>query len=156
MNTVNIDISTFPSSSTIMIGKQGENNATQVVFDLSSFVDTFGDGSATLVFQRGPDTVPYLVPAVHTGNSLVWTVSDTDTQYHGLGHAEVRWTVDNVLAKSVVFRTMCSKAITGDDPMPPEMEQWYDAMIEYIDNLYSFEDTGDGNVVISKITDSDG
>ena len=156
MRTINIDVSSFPSSSTIMIGKQGENNATQIVFDLSSFVDLFGDGSATLVFHRGPDAAPYLVPAVHTGRSLVWTVTDTDTQYDGLGAAEVRWTVNDVLAKSAVFRTMCNESITGNDPMPPAMQSWYDAMIDYINDLYSFEDTGDGNVVISKITDSDG
>lgn len=61
------------------LGRQGENLARQVVFDLSAWEAEYGPGTAELIHQRPGDTSPYPVAAVREGSTLVWTLTATDT-----------------------------------------------------------------------------
>lgn len=134
------------SSSLIDIGRQGEKGARQIVFDLSWLVETYGDGTAALLHQRSQDGLPYQVDAVQDGTTLTWTVTDTDTAYMGYGKAEIRWTVGDVLAKTVIYKTRVAESITGDVTVPDKYQSWYDAMIDAV--------TSDiGGIVDEKIAD---
>jgi len=114
------------------IGRQGEREARQVVFDLSWMVENFGDGTAALLHQRSQDGLPYQVDAVQDGNTLTWTVTDIDTAYVGYGKAEIRWTVGDALAKTVIYKTRVAESITGDTEIPDPYQSWYDAMVEAV------------------------
>lgn len=116
----------------IPIGRQGEKGARQIVFDLSWMVERFGDGSAVLMHQRSQDGLPYQVDAVQDGETLTWTVTDTDTAYVGYGKAEIRWTVGDALAKTVIYKTRVAESITGDTEIPDPYQSWYDAMVETV------------------------
>lgn len=120
------------SSSLIDIGRQGETEARQVVFDLSWMAENFGDGTAVLMHQRSQDGLPYAVSAAQDGNTLTWTVTDIDTAYTGYGKAEIRWTVGDALAKTVIYKTRVSESITGDTEIPDPYQSWYDAMVETV------------------------
>lgn len=120
------------SSSLIDIGRQGETLARQVVFDLPWLVETYGDGTAALLHQRSQDGLPYQVAAAQNGETLTWTVTDTDTAYAGYGKAEIRWTVGDTLAKTVIYKTRVAESITGDTEIPDPYQSWYDAMVETI------------------------
>ena len=39
----------------LIIGRQGENNATKIVFDLSALIKLYGTGTAQLLAQRSRD-----------------------------------------------------------------------------------------------------
>ena len=111
----------------ITIGRQLENNYRQFIFDCSSF----GGVSATLVHQRSEDVAPY---NVSTGtDKVVWTVSNTDTAYPGYGQAELRITLSDGLAKSIIFQTLVIESITAQETIPAVLQSWYDAMIQWID-----------------------
>ena len=114
------------------IGRQGEREARQIVFDLSWMAENFGDGTAALLHQRSQDGLPYQVDAVQDGNTLTWTVTDTDTAFVGYGKAEIRWTVGDVLAKTVIYKTRVAESITGDVTVPDPYQSWYDAMVETV------------------------
>lgn len=120
-------------SALIDIGRQGEHGVRQVWFDLSYLIENFGDGTALLVNQRPMDSAPYMVTTEQNGNTLVWTIGETDTAYEGFGKLEIRWTVNNDLAKTVVYRTMTAKSLTGDSQVPDPYQSWYDELIDYID-----------------------
>lgn len=120
------------SSSLIDIGRQGEREARQVVFDLSWMAENFGDGTAALLHQRSQDGLPYQVDAVQDGNTLTWTVTDTDTAFVGYGKAEIRWMVGEALAKTVTYKTRVAESITGDTEIPDPYQSWYDAMVEAV------------------------
>lgn len=117
----------------ILLGRQCENEARQVQFDLSWLIGEYGSGTATLVHQRNKDTAPYICTATQTGNTLTWTLDNQDTAYDGWGKAELRWTVGDVLAKTLIYKTMVIRSITADTTIPEPLESWYDQMIEYID-----------------------
>ena len=116
------------------LGRQMENGVRQIIFDLSGLIEDYGDGTAELVHQRGKDLAPYLISAQRDGNSLTWTVSDTDTAFAGDGQAEIRWRVDDALAKTVILRTYVNHSITADTVIPDALQSYFDALVEYIDD----------------------
>ena len=115
--------------SIIDLGRQGENLATQVIYDLSDWIAEYGDGTAELIHKRVGDLQPYPVAAVRDGNTLIWTVTSTDTAVAtkppiGYGKCEMRWYVGDVLAKSKTWKTLVSQAMdTPSETAPPDHDQ---------------------------------
>ena len=132
---INVSISTAESGTKkIKLGRQGENEVRQIVFDLKYMVEHFGDGLATLIFQRNGDIAPYIISTTRSGNSLTWLVNSTDTAKAGPGRAEIRWYVQGALAKTVIFSTETTESISADTEIPDEFQSWYDAMVEYVNS----------------------
>lgn len=123
---------TTDSGALLPLGRQGEHGVRQVWFDLSYLIENFGEGTAMLVCQRNKDLAPYIVSATQTGNRLEWTIDETDTAYEGFGKAEIRWTVDDDLAKTVIYKTNVMKSLTAQTEIPEPLESWYEALLEQI------------------------
>lgn len=117
----------------ILLGRQCENEARQIEFDLSWLIDEYGSGTAVLVHQRNKDVAPYICTTTQSDNILTWTLDNQDTVYDGWGQAELRWSVGDVLAKTLIYKTMVIRSITADTTIPEPLESWYDEMIDYID-----------------------
>lgn len=130
MKTINITIG--DNVSRIDIGIRGENDATEVVFDLSSLISTYGQGAAVLMAKRSMDTNPYPCTNVtQEGGTLTWVVTDLDTAYPGHGYVELAWYVDSVLAKTIVYMTFCNADIGMASQTPPDpYESWVDTLTE--------------------------
>lgn len=120
-----------PRDDEIIIGIQMENNHRQFVFDCSVFDEEVS--SVMLVHQRSKDEAPYIA-ATSSTDTLVWTVTNTDTTYSGYGKAELRVSFANGLAKSETYITRVLESITGDTVIPGPLQSWYDALIDYIDD----------------------
>lgn len=120
----------------IQLGHRGENEARQIIFDLADYISTYGPGTARLLHQRPGDPAPYIVPAVQDEATLTWTVTDEDNAAPGTGSAELQWMVNNVLAKSDLWRTKTKAALDDGATAPPTgAEGWYQQLIAYIDSL---------------------
>ena len=133
MVTVNIVVTDDAVQPEIYLGRQGEKQAREIVFDLSALREKYGAGTATLYHQRSKDPAPYLI-AETTGTTMTWTVSETDTVYAGIGYCEFRYTFGTEgLSKSTMFATNVKASLSGDVIIPPAMQAWYDALIDYID-----------------------
>lgn len=118
----------------LMLGRCGENKARQIRFDVERLVETYGEGVATLVHERPKDVAPYIVPIEQAGNEVIWTITGGDTTYPGTGRCEIRWTVGDVLAKTITYRTEILHSITGDTVIPEPLQSWYDQMITYLND----------------------
>ena len=132
MQTKTFYASCMKQDETVALGRQMEDNYRAITFDLSGFgleIDR-----AMIVHQRKADAAPYVVTSVTGGNSITWTVTNTDTAYSGRGEAEIRIEFTNGLAKSVIFQTVVIRSITADTEIPAALQSWYDAMIDYIDD----------------------
>ena len=117
------------STPNIIIGRRGTYETEQVVFDVSWLIDTYGAGSAVLMVHRPTDQTAYPVEAVLDGNTLTWTVSETDTQYRGHGECEIFWYVNGGLAKSCI----CCVTILRDigettETAPDPYETWVETL----------------------------
>ena len=133
MVTVNITVTDEAVQPEIYLGRQGEKQAREIVFDLSALREKYGAGTATLYHQRSKDPAPYLI-AETTGTTMTWTVSETDTVYAGIGYCEFRYTFGaEGLSKSTMFATNVKASLSGDVIIPAALQAWYDALIDYID-----------------------
>ena len=133
MVTVNITVTDEAVQPEIYLGRQGEKQAREIVFDLSALREKYGTGTATLYHQRSKDPAPYLI-AETTGTTMTWTVSETDTVYAGIGYCEFRYTFGTEgLSKSTMFATNVKASLSGDVIIPAALQAWYDALIDYID-----------------------
>lgn len=129
MKTINIVVGQTPQSYGIVIGRRGENEATQLVFDVSSLISTYGSGTAVLMAKRPTDISAYPVTVTQDGATVTWTVTDADTAYKGRGECELFWYVGDVLAKSVVYRTTIGKDIGTTTEEPPDAyESWVETL----------------------------
>lgn len=125
-----VRLSAADQSGRIVLGRRGENGMTQIVFDVSPFIGTFGQGTAQLAATLPGSDTPYPVAAVREGDAVVWTVSNADTQAKGRGECELFWFVGGALAKSAVFTTVIVRDIgdVGEDP-PEPCETWVEQVL---------------------------
>lgn len=109
---------------TFRIAYQGENKRQQVRFDLADIMGEFPGGTAVLAVLRNGDADP--VPAAETamdGTSLIWTVTAWECAVEGFVYAQVTYAVDQVVAKTRIWRfdVKNSLVVSGAEP-----EEWAD------------------------------
>ena len=119
------------TGSILPLGKQGENLAKQIQFDLSRWISNFGPGTVQLLHQRSGDEAPYPVAVEQEGNLAVWTVTSADTAAAGTGRAELQYYVGDALAKSETWMTKVLPALGDASETPPEAQQgWVDQVVQ--------------------------
>lgn len=127
MKTINITVG--QSVYGIPIGRRGENEATQVVFDISYLIELYGSGTVVLMAKRPNDTSAYPVAVEQDGATVTWIVSDTDTAVRGGGKCELFYYVGETLAKSVVYCTNIGRDIGDTTEEPPDAyETWVETL----------------------------
>ena len=117
---------------TLALGRQGENLARQVVFDVRDLESLYGPGDVEVIYQRPGDAQPYPLAVQRDGTLVTWDVTATDTEMSdGYGKCELRYYVGETLAKSKIWRTWVEPAMdTPSETAPPEPEQgWVDQII---------------------------
>ena len=117
------------STPNIIIGRRSTYETQQVIFDVSWLIQTYGEGTAELLIKRPKDASAYPVVATLDGNTLTWTVSETDTQDKGHGECEIYWYVNGGLAKSCICGITILRDI-GDttETAPDPYETWVDEL----------------------------
>lgn len=115
----------------ICIGYEGEHLARQVCFDISEWFDTYGAGSAELIYRRPGDENAYPVAAECTEKMVVWTVTATDTAQAGLfGQAELRYYVGETLVKSATsYVTVLDAMGVPAEPPGEPAQAWLDEVL---------------------------
>lgn len=118
---------------TLSLGRQGENIARKVVFDVRDLESLYGPGDVEVIYQRPGDAQPYPLAVQMDGTLVTWDVTATDTEMSdGYGKCELRYYVGETLAKSKTWLTWVEPALpTPSETAPPEQEQgWVDKVIE--------------------------
>lgn len=117
----------------LQLGRQGENNARQIVFDITDWKAEFGtDGTVALLAQRPGETEPYPVDIVVSGSAVTWLVSAADTAKAGIyGQAELQYRIGDVVVKSAIWRTFIADSLGTPSPTPPDPQQaWVDQVLD--------------------------
>lgn len=164
-------IDVYVKGLSIDIGRQGENLARNIYFDLSELINTYGEGTATLVHMRPSDKAPYVCTVTRSDTFLIWAPTSTDTAYAGSGKCELRWVVGETLAKSIIYTTQIAASIVAGETMPDQYQSWYEQLLaqiqEYtiatqridalnarVDSFVALEDgstTGDAELIDARI-----
>lgn len=114
----------------IPLGRQGENEVTTVLFDVSGWADEYGDGEFTLLHERCMDTAPYECPITIEDYVISWVIRNVDTAYPYSGRAQLIYVVNDYVAKSVIYKTFTIKSIDGDPVFPDPYDDWLRQMHE--------------------------
>lgn len=126
MNTVIVE-----NCKTLFIGRRGENEVTEVLFDFSEWQEQFGAGVIDLYVKRNLDIDAYPVVLSVDGTVATWLVTAADTDVVGNGKIEYVYTVNEKIAKSAVFQFFVGDDIGESSPEPPEHYQsWLEQLTE--------------------------
>lgn len=101
-------------SGMLLLGRQGENNATMVQFPIKSLLDQYGEITFKLAVKRPGETIPYAVKAeTDEDGYATWTISSYDTAMHGVGRCELQCFDENgTVVKSDIWVTQITESIT--------------------------------------------
>lgn len=126
-----MDVYRVKTASILPLGKQGENLARKIQFDISRWISTFGPGTVQLLHQRSGDEAPYPVAVEQDGTLAIWKVSSADTASAGTGRTELQYYVGDALAKSETWMTKVLPALGDASETPPEAQQgWVDQVLQ--------------------------
>ena len=115
----------------LVLGRQSENNRTQVVFDYSDMAAEFPGGLATIVARRPNDTSAHIVDGiVHEGTVAKWTVSDYELAQDGTGKVQLIYSVSNAVAKTKNWTTEIGESLTAVEGTPPEWMDMFNKLIQ--------------------------
>ena len=124
----------------IKLGKQGEFNATCVLFDKREWVNLFGEGTFSLIHQRNGDQQPYPC-AIEVEDGVVrWTVAEADVGVAGRGRVEVAYLAYDSQVKSETYTTYTAPSMMTPGTEVPEVYcSWWDDLVlkEYIIEDYA-------------------
>lgn len=124
----------------ILLGRCGENLARTVEIDVSEYLREYPGAVVTLLHRRHGESGIYPVAAELRDGCLVWQPTSADTAIVGDGEAEVRVTVDGVLAKSKILSTVVDKSLTGQETDAPEPGMdWVDKITNAIGNAQNMK-----------------
>ena len=119
---------TYPDPFTI--GRQRENEVTQVRFDVSEWVRTYGLGTLALSVQRRRDMRPYPVPIAIVDGAATWTISNTDTAQEGHIKAQLTYMVGTKIKKSKVYTLTVKASLPEDGRAPDGYTTWLETLQE--------------------------
>ena len=143
MSRISVDVSSARIP-VLQVGYQGENEVTDVLFDISSWITEFGEGVAQLRVKRpgNSEDESYVLSLIITDEKAVWTVSETDTANKGNGKVQLSYLVGNIVKKAVIYPYKVGKSIVGaDNPVDP-----FDSWIER-SKAWAIGETLDGDDV---------
>lgn len=124
----------------ILLGRCGENLARTVEIDVSEYLVEYPGAVVTLLHRRHGESGIYPVAAELRDGCLVWQPTSADTAIVGDGEAEVRVTVDGVLAKSKILSTVVDKSLTGQETDAPEPGMdWVDKITTAIGSVQNMK-----------------
>lgn len=118
---------------TLLLGRQGENEVTEIVFTIPA--DLIGC-EWLLNHRRAMDKEPYPIPLEKRDNALIWTVTSGDTDIPGRGYAELTCYGSNgEILKSQLYATTVIKALTSGGEVPDPVQPWYESLLKRIDSV---------------------
>ena len=124
-----IEIKAVPGK-LIMLGKQGENLAREVIFDVSGVRAEFGDGAFRLSAKRPGEAYAYPATVTETGDTVVWALTGADTQNAGRGQCELAYYAGETRLKTWTYDTAVAKSLTGSPETDP-----YDEFLDEVNRL---------------------
>lgn len=114
------------------IGRVAENEVTQIDFDLTSYIEEYGEGGgAVLTVQRFGDSDPYLIPMIITDGIASWYISDADTAVSGRGACQLTYTVGDKVKKTAIYPFSCGESLEPTGEAPDPFDSWLETLAEY-------------------------
>lgn len=115
----------------IPLGRQGENEVETVQFNVSGWADVYGDGTFTLLHQRCCDGDGFNreITMSDDGQYVLWLITSTDVAAAGRGRLQLTYTVNDAVAKSVIYSTHVVGSLNASEDVPMPWKPWVDQVL---------------------------
>lgn len=107
------------SGEVIGLGREGENLARKITFDISDWIEKYGSGNVYLIAERFGDAGPYPVSVTVSEGTAEWEITNSDVGRHGYGKCELRYMVNDILVKSETWITYTDETLGDATEEPP-------------------------------------
>lgn len=142
------------SGVTIHIGRAGENYATEVYFDITSWVNDFPNGTPTLVVQQngatymqtshveyGPKTADGKFSSVY----VIWDTTKSNNATAGMGKCQLFYAQKDAsvtngerIVKSAIYDIIVTNSLgDGEDEPPAAYKSWVDDITQRANDIVS-------------------
>lgn len=119
-----ISIIALPTTVNV-IGRLGENEHRQVLFDITEYLSEYPDATFTLLYMLPGANAAYPVVSISTDDKyLYWTITNSELTQEGLGKCELIVMTGDVVAKSIIYMTKVETALDGSGIAPDPWESW--------------------------------
>ena len=103
----------------IPLGRQGENEAQVIIFNVNGWSELYGEGAYYVLHKRNGDSAAYPCNITVEDGKVKWTVESADTAKVGIGTAQLTYVVDGVIAESETYTTLVTESLNEvPDPTP--------------------------------------
>ena len=100
------------------IGRVGENDSREIVFDCADALTQFPGASIVCVIKRACDTKPYSAPLTEDGYSRILPLSAVENAVAGQIMIELRAVSNDTILKSAMFSGRISESLQGEGDRP--------------------------------------
>lgn len=140
----------------VNLGRQGENLARAVAFDISTWQASWPDAVFSLIAIRPGETLPYVAVTHVDGHTLVWPLTSADTAIAGRGQLELRAMCGERLLKSATASTVIAESLTGESSDPPEPSvDWVNTVLQAATDAKDSADKAAATLADVKVTAED-
>ncbi len=133
MNCNQAMLSVLDRDGSVYVGVWDTNNIASASFDVSPWINAFGDGSIMVIVQRPGERIPYIAANVAVSAGVAtWTFDEVDTAIEGIGACSVIFLQgDERRGRTVPFTTYVAPTIGPAAEEPPEpLQRWYDDIMQ--------------------------
>ncbi len=117
----------------LQIGVQGENDATPIEIDMTSWVEKYPDATFHILFKPyNSNTIsPMLTEYDADTKVLTWTPTSGATAVVGVGYTEVRaQDSEGLIKKTRIIPTSVENSVSGNESTPPaSYQEWVTAVL---------------------------
>ena len=113
----------------IPLGRQDENKVETVIFQTSTWAETYGEGVFELVHKRASDNAPYPCTITMSDGNVFWVIESADVFAVGNGCAQLTYVVGDAIAKSIIFSTYTLPSLGGGE-IPVPTPDWLQRVFE--------------------------
>lgn len=117
-------INVVPEMSSLQLGRVGENERTQFVFDVSELLEEYPGAEIELLNQLPYSNEVYKceISTPDTDGKVTWTITSTETAVKGKGCCQLMATKNTAIAKSMAWDTKIEKGLIPPADPDPEQE----------------------------------
>lgn len=121
----------------IELGKQGENLATRVIFDITDWLDDWDTSEASflLVHQRNGEKQTYPCGIEVDDTNINWDIVAGDVAFPGMGRAELRLIIGETVVKSITYTTRVKESLGEIGEFEEPYKSWVDSIVVANENV---------------------
>ena len=113
------------------LGRLGENERTQIVFDVSEWLEEYPGASFSLTNKLPHSSEGYPCTLTSEGDGKYsWTITSAELTTEGDGECQLQAVKGDVVVKGKIYKTKIGKALDGTAEVPDPWESWITELTE--------------------------